>query len=154
MRGICYLALFMYFLLNLFFGFTFIFLILACNSDSNVEINEALEAENTLIETAVPVVKSVNAKLSPPTPALIPTVGTTPVAAEAPDSDKKVETQSEIPTSSIEIISKVKNMWDQGYSYHSMLTMNLIVSFDDYLQEMPLLMEGDVQNSRNYEEKI
>ena len=26
----------------------------------------------------------------------------------------------------------------------------MTISFDDYLEEMPLLMEGDVQNSRNY----
>jgi len=44
----------------------------------------------------------------------------------------------------------MKKMWDQGYSHHSMLNMNMTISFDDYLEDMPMLMEGDIQNSRNY----
>jgi len=129
-----------------------------CSSDSNPESGEVLEIENTSVATAVPTVKAkTTTQGSAPTPISISSVTQTPlsvtqtpIAMKTVNSNEIAKIQNEVQISSLEIISRMKEMWDQGYSCHSMLNMNMTISFDDYLEDMPLLMEGDVQNSRNY----
>ena len=138
--------------LSLSFAVVLMCLMVACSSDPDVESGDVLVIKNTPFATVAPTVKAeiIHSPSPSPSPSPIPNVTETPTSMKTVDSQGIVETQNEGQKSSFEIISNMKKMWDQGYSHHSMLNMNMTISFDDYLEDMPMLMEGDVQNSRNY----
>ena len=124
-------------------------LAVACTSEPNTD-SKVQEIVNTPVATVVPTVKPEITKTSTPIPVTTSTITQTPIVMKTVISNEIVKTQNEGLKTSVEIISNMKKMWDQGYSHHSILNMNMTVSFDDYLENMPMLMEGDVQNSRNY----
>ena len=129
--------------------FILMFFAMACTSDSNTE-SEIREIVNTSVATVVPTVKPEIMKSSTPIPITTSIITQTPIVKKTVNSNDIVKTEHEVQLSALEIISRMKDMWDQGYSHHSMLNMNMTIKFDDYLEDMPLLMEGEVQNSRNY----
>ena len=136
--------------LSLSFAVVLMCLMVACSSDPDVESGDVLVIKNTPFATVAPTVKAEIIHSPSPSPSPIPNVTETPASMKTVDSQGIVETQNEGQKSSFEIISNMKKMWDQGYSHHSMLNMNMTISFDDYLEDIPMVMEGDVQNSRNY----
>ena len=135
--------------LCLLFTFISMVFVVACTSESNTD-SKVREIVNTPVAIVVPTVKPEITKSSTPTPFTTSTITQTPIVMKTMTSNETVKTQYEDQKSSVEIISNMKKMWDQGYSHHSILNMNMTVSFDDYLEDLPMLMEGDVQNSRTY----
>ena len=146
------------------------FLLFACGSDSEIDSVPTVEIENTPFVQTTSTPKPAATPLSPITPIATQPMTTqspiTPIATQPMTTQIVVPTK--VPQKSItqdnkigsgepdsksvdEIISSLKEELKNGYSHHSILKMNMTITFDDYLEDMPLLMEGDVQNSRNFE---
>ena len=146
------------------------FLLFACGSDSEIDSVPTVEIENTPFVQTTSTPKPAVTPLSPITPIATQPMTTqspiTPIATQPMTTQIVVPTK--VPQKSItqdnkigsgepdsksvdEIISSLKEELKNGYSHHSILKMNMTITFDDYLEDMPLLMEGDVQNSRNFE---
>jgi cyclophilin family peptidyl-prolyl cis-trans isomerase len=136
------------------------FLLFACGSDSETDSAAALEIENSPIVETISTAKPAITQSSPITPIatqpmttqiVVPTkVPQTKVLQKPITQDNKIGSGEPDSKSVVEIISSLKEELSNGYSHHSILKMNMTISFDDYLEDMPLLMEGDVQNSRNF----
>ena len=136
------------------------FSLFACGSDSEIDSSAILEIESTPIVETIPTVKPAITQSSPITPIatqpvttqiVVPTkVPQTKVLQKSITQDNKIGSGEPDSKSVVEIISRLKEELNNGYSHHSILNMNMTISFDDYLEDMPLLMEGDVQNSRNF----
>ena len=143
---------------KLLFPLTFLLclLLFACNSDSEIDSTAILEIANTPIVETVPASKPVITQSAPITPTAIPTATATQIVIPTKIPQKSITENNKVSStegdseSVVDIISRLGEALDSGYSHHSTLKMNMTISFDDYLEEMPLLMEGDVQNSRNY----
>ena len=137
------------------------FLLIACGSDSEIDSVPTVEIENTPIVETISPAKPAITQSSPITPIatqpmttqiVVPTkIPETKVLQKAKTQDNKISSGEPDSKSVGEIISGLKGELNNGYSHHSILKMNMTISFDDYLEDMPLLMEGDVQNSRNFE---
>ena len=140
------------------------FLLFACGSDSEIDSTATVEIENTAIVETISTATPVITQPPPITPTatqpittqiVVPTkvpqvVVPTKVPQESITQDNKIGSVEPDSRSVVEIISRLKEELKNGYSHHSILNMNMTISFDDYLEDMPLLMEGDVQNSRNF----
>ena len=136
------------------------FLLFACGSDSEIDSSAILEIETTPIVEMISTAKPAITQLSPITPIAIQPMTTqivvptkmpqTKVLQKSITQDNKISSGEPDSKSVLEIISRLKEELNNGYSHHSILNMNMAISFDDYLEDMPLLMEGDVQNSRNF----
>ncbi|HIA76555.1 MAG TPA: LppX_LprAFG lipoprotein [Dehalococcoidia bacterium] len=139
---------------KLLFPLTFLLclLLFACGSDSEIDSSAILEITNTPIVETVPTSKPVITQLAPITPTVTATqiVIPTKMPQKSITQNNNVSSTEGDSESVVDIISRLGEALDSGYSHHSTLKMNMTISFDDYLEEMPLLMEGDVQNSRNY----
>ena len=132
------------------------FLLFACGSDSEIDSVPTVEIENTPFVQTTSTPKPAATPLSPITPIATQPMTTqivvpTKVPQKSITQDNKIGSGEPDSKSVDEIISSLKEELKNGYSHHSILKMNMTITFDDYLEDMPLLMEGDVQNSRNFE---
>ena len=151
-------------------GFSTALLLGACGSSQDVDSSSIIEPYNTPAISVTPTEISeispsasnaqVTEILETPTAVAQSLANTqilespvTPIAVVQPNPSVLDSSADSVPgdlKTVFEVVSGMNDALGKGYSHHSILKMNMTISFDDYLEDMPLMMEGDVQNSRNY----